>query len=256
MKSANNGMLFLDEIGELGLDEKAMILRAIEENVLPVGSDKETVSSFQLVAGTNRDRRRAVTDGRFREDLLARLNLWTFELPGLKDRREDLEPNIEFELARHAEKEGATVTFNREARERFLGFPSSPGATWSANFRDLGASITRMATLAPRGRITEDIVVEEIERLQRFWRPASAADGDVLEDLLGEDGVANLDMFDRVQLAAVVTVCRANPSLSAAGRALFAVSRTVKSSTNDADRLKKYLARFGLGWDRIVANGR
>lgn len=257
LKSANNGMLFLDEIGELGLDEQAMILRAIEEKrFLPVGSDKETVSSFQLVAGTNRDLSRAVTDGRFREDLLARLNLWTFELPGLKDRREDLEPNIEFELARHAEKEGATVTFNREARERYLGFAASPGATWSANFRDLGASITRMATLAPRGRITEDIVVEEIERLQRFWRPASAADGDVLEDLLGEDGVANLDMFDRVQLAAVVTVCRANPSLSAAGRALFAVSRTVKSSTNDADRLKKYLARFGLGWDRIVANGR
>ena len=80
--------------------------------------------------------------------------------------------------------------------------------------------------------------------------------GSVLENLLGEDGVAKLDMFDHVQLAAVVTVCRANPSLSAAGRALFAVSRTVKSSTNDADRLKKYLARFGLGWDHIVANGR
>jgi len=114
-----------------------------------------------------------------------------------------------------------------------------------------------MATLAPRGRITEDIVVEEIERLQRFWRPASGADEDgMLEHLLGEDGVAKLDMFNRVQLAVVVTVCRANPSLSAAGRALFAVSRTVKSSTNDADRLKKYLARFGLGWDRIVAVGR
>ena len=93
LKSANNGMLFLDEIGELGLDEQAMILRAIEEKrFLSVGSDKETVSSFQLVAGTNRDLSRAVTDGRFREDLLARLNLWTFELPGLKDRREDKSP--------------------------------------------------------------------------------------------------------------------------------------------------------------------
>src|SRR5215471_10500731 len=113
LRAANGGILFLDEIGALGLDEQAMILRAIEEKrFLPVGSDKEVASEFQLIAGTNRELARAVELGRFREDLLARLNLWTFALPGLKDRCEDIEPNLDFELTRHANATGITVTFN------------------------------------------------------------------------------------------------------------------------------------------------
>ena len=64
--------------------------------------------------------------------------------------------------------------------------------------------------------------------------------------------LAGLDPFDRVQLAEVVRVARASRSLSDAGRQLFAVSRQSKSSSNDADRLKKYLARFGLSWDQIA----
>ena len=77
----------IDEIGELGLDEHAMLLRALEEKTfLPLGSDEEARSEFQLIAGTNRDLASAVREGRFREDLLARINLWTFSLPGLRSR--------------------------------------------------------------------------------------------------------------------------------------------------------------------------
>src|SRR5262245_2228493 len=93
--TANNGVLFLDEIGELGLDEQAMLLRALEEkSFLPLGGDKEVKSDFQLIAGTNRDLAVMVRDGKFREDLLARINLWTFWLPRLRDRTEDIEPNL------------------------------------------------------------------------------------------------------------------------------------------------------------------
>jgi transcriptional regulatory protein RtcR len=63
---------------------------------------------------------------------------------------------------------------------------------------------------------------------------------------------AALDAFDRVQLAAVIRTCRQTSSLSAAGRQLFAASRTEKSSQNDADRLRKYLARFGLDWAAVA----
>ena len=254
LRAANGGILFLDEIGELGLDEQAMILRAIEEKrFLPVGSDKEVASEFQLIAGTNRELARAVEMGRFREDLLARLNLWTFALPGLKERREDIEPNLDFELNRHAEVTGTTVTFNKEARQKYLQFAVSAEADWSANFRDLGASVTRMATLAPVGRINETLVFEEISRLKSTWRKtAPDADCDLLAGLLGSERPERMDLFDRVQLAAVVRVCREAKSLSAAGRTLFAASRSAKASTNDADRLKKYLARFGLTFDRIV----
>ncbi|HTN89068.1 MAG TPA: sigma 54-interacting transcriptional regulator, partial [Sorangium sp.] len=96
LRKAHEGVLFLDEIGELGADEQAMLLRAIEEKAfLPVGSDREVRSEFQLLAGTNRDLSLEVAAGRFREDLLARINLWTFRLPGLRERVEDIEPNLD-----------------------------------------------------------------------------------------------------------------------------------------------------------------
>lgn len=252
LKAADKGILFLDEIGELGADEQAMALRAVEEKrFLPVGSDREVGSDFQLIAGTNRDLSLDVRAGRFREDLLARLNLWTFDLPGLAERPEDVEPNLDFELARFGESEGVHVTINREARGRYLAFATSPDAAWVANFRDLGASVTRMATLAPRGRIDEQTVAEEIGRLRRAWASARPGDADVLTGLLGEDARAGIDPFDRVQLAEVVRICRREPTASAAGRHLFAASRAKKASSNDADRLRKYLARFGLDWNTI-----
>ena len=230
-----------------------MILRAIEDKrFLPVGADQEVTSDFQLIAGTNRDLAVAIEQGRFRDDLYARLNLWSFALPGLKERREDIEPNLDFELKRFAAREGVHVTFNREARERYLAFAMSPEAEWRSNFRDLGASLTRMATLAPSGRINEAVVAEEIERLRQHWRPAGAALHGNLDLLLSAEQLAALDLFDRVQLAETVRICRQHASLSAAGRALFAASRTSKASVNDADRLRKYLARFGLDWAAIA----
>jgi len=251
LRSADGGLLFLDEIGELGLDEQAMILRAIEDKrFLPVGADRETESDFQLIAGTNRDLAEAVREGRFREDLLARLNLWTFALPGLAERREDIEPNLDYELDRHAERNGERISFNREARGRYLAFATSPAARWSGNFRDLAASVTRMATFAPKGRIDTDVVDAEIARLQRQWG-GEPTTYDGLEHYLSAEQLADLDPFDRVQLAHVVTTCRQCRSLSEAGRLLFATSRQRRASTNDADRLRKYLARFGLDWAGI-----
>lgn len=249
LKSADGGLLFLDEIGELGLDEQAMLLRAIEEGrFLPVGTDREETSQFELLAGTNRDLGREVAGGRFREDLYARINVWTFALPGLRERLEDLVPNLEFELARVGERLGERVTFNAEARARFVRFATSADAAWRGNFRDLNAALMRMATLAPGGRIDVDTVDEEIARLRASWRRDEiTGDEDPLAAILGER-VHELDRFDRVQLADVVRVCRESKTISAAGRTLFAVSREQKSSRNDAARLRKYLARFDLSF--------
>lgn len=256
LRSADGGLLFLDEIGELGLDEQAMLLRAVEEKTfLPVGSDKPVRSAFQLLAGTNRDLDAEVRAGRFREDLLARINLWTFRLPSLAERREDVEPNLEFELERFEEAHGRRVSMNREARERFLAFAVSDEARWPGNFRDFNAALVRMATLAPAGRIDLACVEEELERLRAAWRPSSTLDSGAgaLDTLLGP-AARELDRFDRVQLADVAAVCRASRSLSEAGRALYAASRARKGSVNDADRLRKYLARFGLDFERVRAS--
>ncbi len=251
LRAADGGLLFLDEIGELGVDEQAMLLKAIEEKrFLPVGSDREAASDFQLIAGTNRDLRREVGEGRFREDLLARINLWTFELPGLCERREDIEPNVDFELERYARDNGRLVRFNVEARRRYLAFACSSAARWSGNFRELSASLTRLATLCDGGRINELDVEAEIERLRASWGGEDLPT-DPARRLLG-DAAESLDLFDRGQINFVVDVCRRSPSLSEAGRRLFAVSRLQKSQINDADRLRKYLARFGLDWSQVV----
>jgi transcriptional regulatory protein RtcR len=253
LRTANKGVLFLDEIGELGLDEQAMLLRAVEEKTfLPLGSDREAHSDFQLIAGTNRDLPAAVRLGKFREDLLARINLWTFTLPGLRARPEDIEPNVQFELDQFAERSGHSVTFNKEARQAFLDFALSSKAVWKGNFRDLNGAIIRMATLAEGGRITVDVVEEELERLNESWEGLqSERPEDHLEQLLSTDQFASIDLFDRIQLARVVEICRSSRSLSDAGRILFHSSRQKKTSTNDSDRLRKYLARFGIRWEQI-----
>lgn len=252
LRQADGGLLFLDEIGELGLDEQAMLLRAIEEQrFMPMGADTDVQSAFQLIAGTNRDLRECVRDGGFREDLLARINLWSFELPALRDRVEDIEPNIDFELDRFSRDRGHMVRFNSEAREAFLAFAAAPTSRWNGNFRDLSAALTRMATLAPGGRITIEVVKEEQRRLEYSWEVGGASGPPLLSRVMDPSDVESLDLFDRMQLESVLQVCEGCDSLSQAGRKLFAASRSKRSSTNDSDRIRKYLGKFGLSWDSI-----
>ena len=251
LRSADGGLLFLDEIGELGADEQAMLLRGLEEKrFLPVGADSEAGSDFQLIAGTNRELLGSVRSGAFREDLFARINLWTFQLPGLAQRVEDIEPNLDHELEAAAKRMSRRISIAKDVRAAFLAFARSPAARWSANFRDLNAAVTRMATLAPGGRITRAVLDAEITRLQTAWHTPPPVEGDdaLINAVIGAEAAAKLDLFDRAQLGCVLRVCRASPSLSEAGRRLFSVTREKRSVTNDADRLRKYLARFHLTW--------
>jgi transcriptional regulatory protein RtcR len=128
----------------------------------------------------------------------------------------------------------------------------SDAALWPGNFRDLNAVITRLATLAPAGRITSDQVNAEVAHLKAVWTKAGSATLPGLVDRVMPPGsTARLDRFDRVQLEDVLQVCHRASSLSAAGRALFDRSRERKKTANDADRLRKYLARFDLEWAEV-----
>jgi transcriptional regulatory protein RtcR len=99
---------------------------------------------------------------------------------------------------------------------------------------------------------------EELERLRASWTTPNSTGGSLespeeLERLLGRERLESVDPFDRVQLAYVVRMCRESRSLSEAGRTLFRASRLGRKQPNDADRLSKYLARFGLRWADCVA---
>lgn len=251
---AHDGILFLDEIGELGTDEQAMLLRAIEDkNFMPFGADTSVSSNFQLIAGTNRDLFEDSRQGKFREDLLARINLWTYRLPSLKERIEDLEVNLDYELDRFAQKAGSLVSFNKAARNRYLKFALSPEATWRANFRDLNASVTRMATLADGGRITEEVVDDEIRRLKHDWTAISNEwnPKSITVKFLDEETHARLDLFEHIQLAGIANVCKHSKSMAEAGRVLFDKSREQKKTVNDSHRLKQLLGKYNVEFKQL-----
>lgn len=241
LMEANNGMIMLDEIGELGLEEQAMLLCAIEtKRFTPIGSDKEVSSNFQIIAGTNKD----LQKGDFREDLLARINLWSYTIPALRDRAEDIEPNIEYELEKLTDN--TLVSFNKDAREIYVKFAKQ--ADWRANFRDLNASMKRMSVLSDGGRITIDVVNHEIKRLSAQWKP-QAIYNDVID--LKKYTDQEIDLFDQHQLAQVIKVCQQSKNAAEAGRLLFSESRKDKKSVNDSHRLGQYLKKFGLYFDTL-----
>ncbi|MEP4194063.1 MAG: RNA repair transcriptional activator RtcR [Aliishimia sp.] len=246
LREADGGVLFLDEIDELDLAEQALLLHAIEAGrYYPLGSDSEVTSRFQVIAGASQDLANLAAEGKFRLDLLSRLNLWTFRLPALRDRPEDFEANLQFELMRAEKELGTRVGFNADAAELWLRFSKASSTHWPGNFRDFSGAVLRLCTLAPRGRITRAQVEEEISALQLHWRVSdNDADGRLVADFVDTP----LDSFDVAQLARVIRTCQSSSSLSQAGRRLFAVSREERVSRNDSDRLRKYLSKFGLAW--------
>lgn len=247
LRAANGGTLLLDEIGELGLDEQAMLLRALEDKrFMPLGSDKPVSSDFQLIAGTNRDLSLDVAAGRFRADLLARINVWHFKLPGLAQRPEDIEPNLDFELARVSRELGTRISFSTEARGHFMKFALK--APWPGNFRDLSSLVTRLATMCEGGRITEFDVAFEAQFLHETWNGSGEpSDGRIAQLLLGR----SLDRFERVQLEEVLSVIGETSSMAEAGRALYSESRVLKSKSNDTDRVRKFLNKHDLDYATV-----
>ena len=121
----------------------------------------------------------------------------------------------------------------------------------------MAGAIQRMATLAGGGgRITVELVEAEMAHLTALWRCGAmggAASGSRVEAVLSAGRVKELDRFERVQLEDVLAACAGARTMSEAGRELFAASRRSKKVANDADRLRKYLARFGLTWEDVRA---
>lgn len=262
LKKANNGLLFLDEIGELGLDEQAMLLTALEMGEFyPVGSDKPVTVSLQLMAGTNKDLRLAVQQGTFREDLFSRLNTWTFFLPSLKERIADLPANIDYELERLGNLAQVNYRFAPNALRCYIEFAQSDDALWLGNFRDLTASMARLTTLSDDFCITLDHVKAEILRLKQLWAlglsPQQATyqpiNSKVLQRYLNAEQINALDDFDKIQLTGVIQRCETgrqqHKSQADVGRQLFAQSRKQLKNPNDSDRLRKFLLKFGLKYE-------
>ncbi|MEW5993582.1 MAG: sigma-54 dependent transcriptional regulator [Candidatus Zixiibacteriota bacterium] len=127
---ANRGSVFLDEISEMPPDAQAKILRAVEtRTITPVGSDKTAPIECNIIAASNRDLERMASEGRFRQDLLYRLNVVQFRLPPLRERREDIPLLAEYFLARFAsETKTAVRKLSDDALKLLMSF-EFPGNT-------------------------------------------------------------------------------------------------------------------------------
>lgn len=256
LKSAQGGLLFLDEVGELAPDIQAMLLTALETGCfLPLGMDTPARSSFQLVAGTNRDLSRCVREGTFREDLFARLRRWTFHLLGLADRREDIPPNIDYEIAKWPER----ITFARDARAHFEAWALSASTPWPGNFRDLSCILERLFTLAAGGQVSLDDVKREIAVLEQDWNAGAADardDAQLLKRHVSAERLATLDAIDRVTLAHALHVCTTTDGLADAGRILFDATLRLSPNPNPTDRVRKFLLRHGVNPTSLASRSR
>ncbi len=146
---ANGGTLFLDEVGDLGSEAQAKLLRALESGgIQRVGGQDSFQVDVRVIAATNRDLRTEVTEGRFREDLLFRLEVVVVPMPALRDRIEDLPELIDHAAALLRRRQGLTPPdLSDDALTVLREHP------WPGNVRELLNVIERMAILHPGGRI-------------------------------------------------------------------------------------------------------
>jgi DNA-binding NtrC family response regulator len=143
-QEANGGTLFLDEVGELPLDMQVKLLRALQESEIdPVGSKRSVKVDVRIVSATNRDLSQAVKEGRFREDLFYRLNVFPLEAPPLRDRRQDIPALVDAFIRRFNIEEGKTVVAaSPETINCLTAFD------WPGNVRQLENSVYRAIVLA------------------------------------------------------------------------------------------------------------
>ncbi|HLK24075.1 MAG TPA: sigma-54 dependent transcriptional regulator [Caulobacteraceae bacterium] len=143
-QEANGGVLFLDEIGELPLDMQVKLLRALQEGEIdPIGSKRPTRVDVRIISATNRDLAQQVAEGRFREDLFYRLNVYPIELPPLRERREDIAGLIDHFIRRFNVEEGKRVQGASPETMALL-----QAHAWPGNVRQLENAIYRAIVLA------------------------------------------------------------------------------------------------------------
>jgi DNA-binding NtrC family response regulator len=149
-QEADGGTLFLDEVGELPLDAQVKLLRALQEGEIdPVGAKRPVKVNFRLISATNRDMIQLVKDGKFREDLYYRLNVFPILVPPLRERLEDVPELSQYFVARFSAEEGKRVSGLTETALRLL-----QAYGWPGNVRQLENALFRAVVLADSTELT------------------------------------------------------------------------------------------------------
>jgi DNA-binding NtrC family response regulator len=142
-EAADKGTIFLDEIGDMSLSAQAKVLRALQENIITrVGADKDIKVDVRVVAATNKDLKKEIAEGRFREDLYHRLAVILINVPSLNERRVDIPLLISHFAEKIASEQGNTVKhFSKEAVKLLQEYD------WTGNIRELRNVVERLIIL-------------------------------------------------------------------------------------------------------------
>ncbi|WP_027880771.1 MULTISPECIES: sigma-54-dependent transcriptional regulator [Mesoflavibacter] len=152
-EAANGGTIFLDEIGDMSLSAQAKVLRALQESrIQRVGSDKDIKVDVRVVAATNKDLKKEIEDGKFREDLYHRLAVILVKVPALNERREDIPLLISHFSKKIAEEQGtAQKSFSEKAIKLLQEYD------WTGNIRELRNVVERLLILGEKEVSEKDV---------------------------------------------------------------------------------------------------
>ena len=158
-EQANNGTIFLDEIGEMSLDLQVKLLRVLQEKYIErIGAKDSTPVDVRIIAATNRNLEKEVAEGRFRLDLYYRLNVFPIELPALRDRSEDIPELVDHFINYYNRKAGKKITgISANVLQTMLAYP------WPGNIRELENLIERSVLLA-KGTTIDDISISRSQK--------------------------------------------------------------------------------------------
>ena len=153
-EQANGGTIFLDEIGDMSLVAQAKVLRALQESrISPVGSDKEIKVDVRVLAATNKDLKKEIEAGKFREDLYHRLSVIEICVPSLDERKEDIPFLVDYFVKQISEEQGCYVKdFDSDAIKALQNF------SWTGNIRELRNIVERLIILGGNPITVEDVV--------------------------------------------------------------------------------------------------
>jgi transcriptional regulator with GAF, ATPase, and Fis domain len=171
-ETANDGTLFLDEVGDVPLHLQVKLLRVLQEHAFErVGDNESRHTNARIIAATNRNLRKAVADGQFREDLYYRLRVFPIEVPRLRDRREDIEPIARLLLGKAGARTGRALRFSPETVRVLLSHP------WPGNVRELENALEFAATVCQGQTIQPEDLPPEILEGAGFTEGAGPAEG-------------------------------------------------------------------------------
>ena len=154
-EAADKGTIFLDEVGDMSLSAQAKVLRALQENVITrVGADKDIKVDVRVVAATNKDLKKEIAEGRFREDLYHRLAVILIKVPELNQRREDIPMLITHFAEKIASEQGTAVkSFSKKAIQLLQEYD------WTGNIRELRNVVERLIILGGNEISEQDVTL-------------------------------------------------------------------------------------------------